>query len=143
MNMHIERTSREHMAFTRDNLGTNPHDEIGINTRHNIGITRLANTGNMPVLNPNIRFVYPRIINDKRIGNNEIQRPILRHTRSLPHAIAQHLAPAKLALIAVNRIIVLHLNDEMGIAQLNAVSRSGTVHTGISDSINLRHLEPL
>ena len=141
MDMHIERTGGQHMAFTRNNLGRNPHDEIGINTRHNIGITRFANTGDAPIFNPNIRLVYPRIINDKRIGNHEIQRPILRHTRGLAHTIAQHLAPAKFAFIAINCIIILHFNDEMGIAQLNAVSPCGTVHTGISDSINLRHLE--
>ena len=80
------------------------------------------------------------MVNDKRIRNHEIQCPILRHARSLTHAIAQHLTPAKLAFIAVNRIIIFHFNNQMGIAQLNAVSRCGTVHTGISDSVNLRHL---
>ena len=50
----------------------------------------------------------------------------------LPHAVADHLAAAEFHLLAVNGEILLHLDDEIGIGEPNAVSGGGAEHVGIN-----------
>src|SRR5205085_9624233 len=48
-----------------------------------------------------------------------------------PHAVAEHLAAAELALVAVRREIALDLEDERGVAEADLVSGGRSVDVGV------------
>ena len=52
-------------------------------------------------------------------------------TVGLAHAVAQHLAAAKLAFLAVHAVIAFNFNQQAGIAEAHPVAGSGAVYVGI------------
>jgi hypothetical protein len=50
--------------------------------------------------------------------------------RWLAHAVADHLAAAELHLLAVDRVVLLDLDDQFGVGQAHAVARGGAEHFG-------------
>ena len=56
---------------------------------------------------------------------------------ALPHAVANDLAAAELDLVAVDRVIGLDLDDELGVAEPHAVARRRAEHVGVSAARNL------
>ncbi len=51
--------------------------------------------------------------------------------RRLTLAVADHLAAAELHLLAVDREVLLDLDDQLGVGQADAVARGGAVVAGV------------
>ena len=49
----------------------------------------------------------------------------------LAHAVADHLAAAELHLLAVDREVLLDLDEELGVGEAHAVAGGGAEHLGI------------
>src|SRR5215213_4300501 len=79
------------------------------------------------MLHSDIGFVDPGPVDNDRVGNDEIERAIVRDACSLAHAVAQYLATAELALVAVDRMIALDLRDQIGVAESDAIAGCGSV----------------
>ena len=58
---------------------------------------------------------------------------------ALAHAVADHLAAAELDLLAVDRVIALDLDQQLGVAQAHAVAGGGTEHLRVGAPIDTRH----
>ena len=53
---------------------------------------------------------------------DEVERLVVGDAGRLAHAVAQHLAAAELALVAVDREVALDLGDERGVAEPDAIA---------------------
>ena len=62
---------------------------------------------------------------------------------ALPHAVADHLAAAELHFLAIDREIVLHFDDELGIRQPHLVAHRGAEHGGIASRSILKAMSEL
>ena len=57
MNVRIESTSSDNLAFSRNNIRTGSNDEIWVDAVHDIRIASLADANNHAVLDTDIRFI--------------------------------------------------------------------------------------
>ena len=106
--MGIDTTGGNNMPLARNRFSAGAYQNIY--PRLGIGITGFANRSNAPVFDTDIRFDNPPIIQNQGIGNHHINH-FGRRALALTHAITDDFAAAKLHLIAVNGVILFHLNE--------------------------------
>ena len=131
VNVRVDAAGGEDESFARDRLGRRADDEVGRDAGHDVGIAGLADAGDSPVLDADVGFVDAGPVDDERVGDDEIERAIVADACRLPHAVAQHLAAAELALVAVDRVVALDLGDEIGVGQANAIAGRRSVDVGV------------
>ena len=66
-----------------------------------------------------------------------VSATVRRAALALPHAVANHLAAAELHFFAVDRVVALHFDDELGVAEAHAIARGGAVHFGVGAAVDL------
>ena len=110
-------------------LGARPDDDV--DTGLGVGISGLANAGDPAVLQTDIGLDDAPVIDDQRIGDHGVDRAFGARTLALSHAVADHLAAAELHLLAIEGEILLHLDDEIGVGQADAVTRGRAEHLGV------------
>jgi hypothetical protein len=98
---------------------------------HDVRVTGLANAHDAPALNADVGLENAGVIHHQRVGNDQIQRVGLGNTGGLAHAVAQHLAAAELAFLAVHAVVAFHGYQQVGIAEAHPVAGGGAVHVGI------------
>ena len=59
----------------------------------------------------------------ERVGDDAVERVVVADARRLAHAVAQHLAAAELALVAVDGVVAFDFGDEVRVAEADAVAR--------------------
>ena len=95
-----------------------------------VGIAGLADAGDAPVLDADVGLDDAPVVEDQRVV-------MTRSTQSaafalaLPHAVADDLAAAELDLFAVDRVVALDLDHELGVGEAHAVARRRAVHVGV------------
>ena len=55
---------------------------------------------------------------------------------ALAHAVADHLAAAELHFLAVDGVVALDFDDQLGVGEAHAVARGGAEHLGIGAAID-------
>jgi len=83
-----------------------------------------------PVLDADIGLHDPPVIDDQRVGENQIHAGVSGHL-PLAHAVADHLPAAEFDFFAVDREIVLHFDPQLAIGQPHFIPRGGAEHIGI------------
>ena len=83
-----------------------------------------------PVLDANIGFHDPPVIDDQRVGQHQIHAVVCGHL-PLTHAVADHLPAAELDLFAVDREIVFYFNPQLAVGQPHFIPGGGAEHIGI------------
>src|SRR5207248_4073560 len=73
----------------------------------------------------------------QRIGDDAVERVLVGRARHLAHAVAQDLAAAELALVAVGGLVSLDAGDEVGIAEPDPVAGSGPEEVGIVAALEI------
>ena len=107
MNVRIDSTGGEDLAFAGDHFGTGA-DHDG-NPLLGIGVTGLADRGDPACLDADVRFDDAPIVEDQGVGDDAIDS-LKTADLALPHAVADHLAAAELDLVAVDAVILLDLD---------------------------------
>ena len=72
-------------------------------TCHHVRIAGLADPGDAPALDPDVRLPDAGPVDDERVRDHAIEGGLVRDAARLPQAVAQHLAATELALVAVDR----------------------------------------
>ncbi len=135
MDMAVEPARGQDPALARDGLGPGAHDDI--DARLGIGVSGLADRRDPPVPQPHIGLVDAGMVDDQRIGDDRIGRALPVGDLRLSHAVADHLAAAELDLFAIGRVVLLDLDEQIGIRQSHPVARGGAVHIGIGGAGDL------
>ena len=117
--------------FGGDDFGGHADDHPRIDALHHVGIARLADAGDPAVLDADVGLVDAGVVDDQGVGDHAIQRVGLAHARGLAHAVAEHLAAAEFALVAVDGEVVLDFQPQFRVAEANAVAGRRSVDLGV------------
>src|SRR5262249_44556898 len=101
---------------------------------HHVRVASLANAGDSPALDPNIRLAHARPVHDHGIRNHTIERAIVGHAGGLSHAVSEHLAAAKLALVSIDRAVRFDFGNQTGVAQTDSIACGRAVQIGVMAS---------
>ncbi len=129
MDVGVEAASGEDLAFARDHFGSGPDDDgdAGLDVR----IAGLADRGDEPVLQADVGFDDPPMVEDDCVGDDGVDRAAGVGRLRLTHAVADHFAAAEFHLFAVSCEILLDLDDELRVGEANPVAGRGAEHFGV------------
>ena len=95
------------------------------------GLPALPMRGDAAVLEADIGLDDAPVIEDERVGDDGVDGALGAALLALAHAVANHLAAAELHLLAIDRAILLDLDEELGIGEPHPVADGRTEHVGI------------
>ena len=125
----VDGSRREDVALAGDGLGAGAHHDV--HTRLGVGVPGFADRHDAAIAQADIGLHDPPPIEDQGVGDHRVHRPVGAGGLGLTHPIADHLAAAELHLIAVNGEILLHLEDQLGVGEAQAVAGGGAVGLGV------------
>ena len=129
MDVGVEAAGGEDLAFAGDDLGARTDNDV--DARLDVGIAGLADLEDAAVLQPDIGFHDPPVIQHHRIGDDGIDRAVGIGDLALAHAVADDLAAAELHLLAIGGEILLDLDHQRGVGQPHLVAGRRAEHVGI------------
>jgi hypothetical protein len=129
MDVGVDAAGCQDLALAGDRFRAWPDDDVDAGLH--IRVSGLADTNNATVLQAHIRLHDPPPIDDQRVGNDRINRTFGPAALGLAHAIADHLAAAKLHLLAVGREVLLDLDDQIGVGKPHTIPGGWPEHAGI------------
>ena len=138
VDVRVEAARREDLAFARDHLGAGADDDVDAGL--DVGIAGLADPRDAPARDADVGLDDAPVVEDQRVGDDGVDRALrARHLR-LAHAVADHLAAAELHFLAVDREILLDLDDQLGVGEPHLVADGRPEHVGIGGAGDLlRH----
>src|ERR1700756_416379 len=139
MDMRIKAAGGYDHSFAGNRFGTGPNNDVhaGLNIR----ISRFADSSNPAVLNADIGFDDPPMIQDHSIRDDRINS-IFGRALGLPHAIPDDFTAAELHLFPVNREVFFDLDYELGISQTDSIAHRWTEHFCVRLSSDLHTGRP-
>ena len=132
MNMGIQTSCCQNQPFTSQCFRGSSHSHARCYTIHHTWISRLSDTCDLPVFDPDIRFVDSCIIQHQCIGDHQIQIPVFACSGNrLSHTVPECFSSAKLAFISIRGIVFFHLDHQTGIGKTHFIPGCRTIHHGI------------
>ena len=129
MDVAVDAARGDDLAFARDRLGARPDDDVDAGL--DVGIAGLADRDDAAVLQADIGLHDAPVIEDQRVGDHGVDGALRARALALAHAVADHLAAAELHLLAVDRVVLLDLDEEIGVGQPHLVAHRRAEHAGI------------
>ena len=77
VDVYIEGACGDDVSFTGDDFGGDTDDHVFVNARHDVGIACFANANDTAIFDADVGFVDACVVNDERVGDDEIQRVFL------------------------------------------------------------------
>ena len=114
-----------------DRFGCDPDHHVCRHARHDVGIAGLPDAGNPSALDADVGLVNAGPVDDERVRDDHVERVVFADARRLSHAVAQDLAAAELAFVAVHRVIAFDLRDEVGVAEPYAIAGGRSENGGV------------
>ncbi len=81
------------------------------------------------------------MVDDQRVGDDGVDRPLGLRGLGLAHAVADHLAAAELDLLAIDGEVALDLGEQIGVGEAHAVAGGRAIHVGIGGARDAGHLQ--
>src|SRR5260221_5553129 len=134
VDMRVDAASSDNLAFAGDRLGARSDDDV--DARLHVGIAGFAYGGDEPLLDADIRLRNATVIENERVGDDRINRAVAAGTLRLTHAVADDFAAAKFHLLAIDREVPLHLDDEIGIGEAHFVADRWAKHLRIGGTVH-------
>src|SRR4051794_31951438 len=108
MDVAVEAAGSEDLALAGDDLGAGSDDDVDVGL--DIGIAGLADGGDAAAGYGDVGFDDAPMVENDGVGDDGVGGALLVGDLRLPHAVADHLAAAKLHLLAVGSEIALDLD---------------------------------
>eukprot|EP00976_Prorocentrum_cordatum_P007400 147611-Prorocentrum_minimum.AAC.2 len=112
MHMRVEPPGGQNEPLPPYSLRVHPHHHARGDALHTVRVARLPDADDVGALEANVRLVDAGVVYDQRVGDHHVQGTVRAHSCRLPHALAQGLPAAELALVAVRAQVLLHLQHE-------------------------------
>ena len=112
-------------------------DRFGARTDHDrhaglgVGVARFADGADAAVAQADVGLDDPPPIQDQGVGYDCVYGAFSAGSLALAHAVADHLAAAKLHLIAIDGEILFHLQKQFGVGQAQPIAGGGAVGLGV------------
>src|ERR1700688_3459810 len=139
MDVTVDATGSDDHIFSGDHFGGCSYHQVRINSLHGVGISGFADLNDSPVLDADITFDDSPMIEDHRVGDDQIQRASSRFAdrgAALAHAVANHFAPAAGYVIAVARIFFLDFDDQVGTREPNSITCGRAIQVCVHSARN-------
>ena len=139
VDVRVDAAGRDDQAFAGDDLGgaADGQGDAGLDVR----VARLADAEDQAIFQADIGFHDAPVVEDDGIRDDGIHH-LGRAALRLAHAVADHLAAAEFHFFAVDRIVMLDLDEQFRVGQADAVALGGAEHFGIRAAGNAGHLNP-
>ena len=133
MHVDVDGAGRSDHAFAIAHRGRCRDDKARIDAVHDRGIAGLAEADHAAVLDAEIAFDdADHRIDDENVAQKQIQRALRAgHAGGKPDAVAQRLAAAVQAFIAIDGVILLDDGDQRGVGKTNAIADGRAVQRGV------------
>src|ERR1700722_12539972 len=142
MNVAVDAAGRQYHALARDDFGRGAYRDG--DARLHVRIARLTDSPNVAVLESDIGFDDPPMIDDERIGDHRVgyRRAV---ALALSHSVPDHLAAAEFHFLAVDREILLHVHDQGGIGEPYPIAHGGAKHfrVGLPGNLDGHQTSPM
>src|ERR1700739_1631519 len=125
MDMRIKTAGGYDHAFAGN--GFRARSDNNVHAGLNIWISRFTDSSDTAVINADIGFDDPPMIQDHSIRDDRINS-IFDRTLGLAHAIPDDFTAAELHLFPVNREVFFDLDYELGISQTDSIAHRWTEH---------------
>ena len=132
----VDAAGGDDLALAGDRLGAGPDDDVDAGL--DVGIAGLADADDAAVLEADIGLHDAPVVEDQRVGDHGVDGALRARALALAHAVADHLAAAELHLLAVDRVVLLDLDEELGVGQPHLVARRRAEHAGIGRARDAR-----
>ena len=96
------------------------------------GLPGLADADDAPVAHADVGLDDTPVVEDHRAGDHEVGRALGARRRRLAHRLADHLAAAEHRFVAAGAVIDLHLDEQVGVGQPDAVARGRAVQPRVA-----------
>ena len=131
MNVNINASRRNHKPFRGHDFCGTPDNQARCNI-HSIRVSRLSDTNNLSVFNPDVSFddAQHRIDNDG-ICHTDIQHPVFRgFAGHISHSIPVGFSAAEQDFVSVTirRVIFFYLRNQAGIRKVDLVTDGRSEH---------------
>ena len=139
VNVAVDGAGGDDQMLTRNHLGAGPHHQLRIDAGHGVRVARLPHFDDPAILDADVALDDAPVVDNQRVGDHEVERAALPGTQgaaALPHPIADDLAAAKGDFVAVVGVVVLHLDDQVGVGQADAVAGGRAVEIGVGGAWN-------
>ncbi len=133
----VDAAGREDHAFAGNHFGAGADGDghIGLDVR----VAGLADGRDAPVLEADVGLDDAPVVDDQRVGDQRVHH-LRGQQLALAHAVANHLAAAKLHFFTVGGEILFHFDPQLGIGQADLVTDGGAEHVGVGLSRDLHVL---
>ena len=125
-----------------DDLGGRADDQRGVDAVHGVGVAGLAQADDAPVPDPDVGLHHAPVVEDDGPGDDRVGRPLGPGGPALPHRLPDDLAPAEDGLVAARRPVLLHLDEQVGVGQPDAVADGGPEQQVVAGPIHRPRRDP-
>src|SRR4030095_8557558 len=126
MHVHVDATRRDDLPFAGDDLGAWPDEDRDLVL--DVWRAVCASRGDPAVLDADVGFHDPPVIEDQRIRDHGVDRAVDSSALRLSHPVADDFTSAEFLLLAVRREVLLDLDDEIGICKTDSVADRRAEH---------------
>jgi hypothetical protein len=129
MDVRVDAAGRHDLAFAGDGLGAGADDDgdAGLD----VGVAGLADADDAAVGDADVGLHDAPVVEDQGVGDHGVDGALGPRALALAHAVADHLAAAELHLLAVDGMVTLDLDDQVGVGQPHLVADGGAEHAGV------------
>src|SRR2546427_9765367 len=122
MNVRVDAASGDNLALAGDHFSSGAdHDR---DVRLDIRISSFPDRCNPAVFDSDICLHDSPVIKNQRVRNYRVDCAFTARTLGLAHAVANHLPATELHLLAIGRVVLLYLDDDLGIREAYLVADS-------------------
>src|SRR5271156_103345 len=141
VDVRVDAAGGDDAALSRDRFGPGPDHDVDAGL--DIGVAGFADAADAAVADADIGFDDAPVVEDHGIGDDGIDSAVGAGRLALPHAVADALAAAELALLAIDRAVALDLDDELSIGEPQPIAGCRPEHRGIGLPRNRRRHCPI
>ena len=141
MNVDVDRARRCDQPLAVAHRGAAGDDQAGIDAVHDGGIAGLAEADDAAMADAEVALDDPEHgIDDDDVAEQEIQRPVRAGDAGHADAVAQGLAAAVQAFVAVDRVVLRHHGRQRGVAEADGVAGGRAVKRGVIAAVDACHI---
>src|SRR4029077_6199503 len=129
VNVGVDPPGRDNLAFPGDDLGSGANDDIDV--RLHVRITGLAYRGDMSAPDSDISLDDSPMIENECVGDDRIHGSFGPGALRLTHAVANHFPAPEPHLLAIGRVVLLHLNGKIRVREADSVPNRRPEYLGV------------
>ena len=142
MHMHVDGAGGGDHPFAVADSGGRGDAQARIDPVHDGGVAGFSEADDLAVLDAEIALNHAEHrVDDEHVAQQHVEGAVgAGQAGHGAHAVAQGLAAAMQAFLAIDGVVLLDHGDQRGVAEAHAVAGGGAVHGGIVGAAHTGHV---